>query len=138
MISLLISFFAFGQNTYTSSPEVPPPSTSLPNSDVNKIYDYPEKMPEFPDGLLVFREKFSKNIVLDKIKKQDGELALKCFVSFVVERDGSITDLKVAGKNEEFNKEVYKAIRSIKERWKPANHKGEIVRSRFKIPMTIQ
>lgn len=105
IISLLVSFFAFAQNTYTSSPEVPPPSNILPNSDVNKIYEYPEKMPEFPDGMLVFRERLSQNIVLDKIKKLEGESALRCFVSFVVERDGSITDVKVAGKNEDFNKE---------------------------------
>jgi len=55
----------------------------------------------------------------------------------VIERDGSMTDLKVTGSNEKFNAEVKKAVRSIKEKWMPGKIKGETVRSRYRIPLTI-
>jgi len=142
IISLLLSGIAFGQNT--NSPSPPPTTSKYPiynNSntsvDVLAIYENPDQMPDFPDGVLAFRTKFQNAIVLDSFRSENGENTLKGLISFVIERDGSMTDLKVTGSNEKFNAEVKKAVRSIKEKWMPGKIKGETVRSRYRIPLTI-
>ena len=136
-ISLLFNILIFGQ--VTSSPGPPPIEKEDKNApvDVTKIYEQPDEMPNFPDGILAFRTKFQNAIVLDSFRSENSENSLKGFISFVIERDGSMTDVKVTGSNEKFNTEVKKAVRSIKEKWKPGKIKGENVRSRFRIPLTI-
>nr|WP_260391327.1 energy transducer TonB [Riemerella anatipestifer] len=68
-----------------------------------------------------------------------GEEGLvKAMVTFVVERDGTITNVKAEGQNNMFNKEAEKAIKSVKGKWTPAKIKGEAVRSYFRIPVSIK
>ncbi|KAF5276597.1 hypothetical protein FQR65_LT16304 [Abscondita terminalis] len=67
----------------------------------------------------------------------EGEGTLKTTVTFVVERDGSLTDIKASGANSDFNREAERTIRSIKGKWKPGKLNGEPVRSRFKFPVTM-
>ena len=62
IISLLLSGIAFGQNT--NSPSPPPTTSKYPiynNSntsvDVLAVYENPDQMPDFPDGVLAFRTK---------------------------------------------------------------------------------
>ncbi|HEX7870610.1 MAG TPA: energy transducer TonB [Chryseobacterium sp.] len=137
IISFISNGIIFGQ--VTSSPAVPQIEKEDSNApvDVNKIYENPDQMPAFPEGILAFRTKFGKAIILDSVQPENGENDFKGMISFAIERDGSMTDLKVAGSNESFNAAVKKAVKSIKDKWKPAIYKGEIVRSRFRIPLTI-
>lgn len=137
IISFISNGIIFGQ--VTSSPAVPQIEKEDRNApvDVNKIYENPDQMPAFPEGILAFRTKFGKAIVLDSVRPENGENDFKGMISFAIERDGSMTDLKVTGSNESFNAAVKKAVRSIKDKWKPAIYKGEIVRSRFRIPLTM-
>lgn len=136
MISVSLGSFALGQ--VTSSP-LPPPVENQQNLliDVNKIYDNPDYMPAFPEGIMAFKTKFEKAIILDSVQPENADNALKGMISFTIERDGSMTDVQVKGVNENFNVAVKKAVRSIKDKWKPGKHKGEIVRSRFRIPLTM-
>lgn len=136
-ITILCGVLIFGQNT--SSPIAPSVDLKDKNTliDFNKVYEQPDEMPDFPEGILVFRTKFQNAIALDSFRSENGEGNLKGLITFVVERDGTMTDLKVTGSNEKFNAEVKKAVRSIKEKWKPGKIKGETVRSRYRIPLTI-
>lgn len=139
IICLSLNLFAFGQNTTDYSPAVPPPSTNIPDlkADVTKIYDKPDKMPEFPGGIAAFETKIREYADIANFKKSDGDNVFKSIISLTVERDGSITGVKATGVNEEFNKEVYRAARSIRTKWKSGQYKGENVRSKMQIPLTM-
>lgn len=138
IISLVFNGFIFGQ--VTTSPVPPPIEKEHKNvqADVNKVYEQPDEMPYFPEGILAFRTKFQNAIILDSFQSENGDSTLKGLISFVIERDGSMTDVKVTGSNEKFNAEVKKAVRSIKEKWKPGKIKGENVRTRYRIPLTMK
>ena len=58
--------------------------------------------------------------------------------TFVIERDGSITDVKASGPNSEFNAEAVKTIKGIRKKWTPAKVNGQAVRSRYRLPLTMQ
>ncbi|MNY64085.1 Gram-negative bacterial tonB protein [compost metagenome] len=59
-------------------------------------------------------------------------------MTFVVERDGSITDIKVNGKNSDFNSEAVRTVKSIKNKWAPAKINGQTVRYRYRLPLAMQ
>ncbi|WP_157844173.1 energy transducer TonB [Chryseobacterium sp. Leaf180] len=62
---------------------------------------------------------------------------MNCTLSFVVARDGLITDIKASGNNESFNKEAVYALSEIRKKFIPATINGEPVRYRFRIPLNI-
>jgi protein TonB len=45
---------------------------------------------------------------------EGGEGTIKATVTFIIERDGSITDIKVQGGNSDFNQEAIRTVKSIK------------------------
>lgn len=139
ILSLAMSIFAFGQNSYTSSPVPPPPSNYSPDvkANVTKIYDKPDKRPEFPGGVAAFERMITENTDRASFETEKGEKTFKSFITLTVERDGSMTGIKTTGAHEDFNTEVYRAARGIKTKWKPGKYKGEIVRSRVNIPFTM-
>lgn len=90
--------------------------------------------PEFPGGVEAFYKFISTNYKTPNVSK----LAGKVFVSFVIEKDGSLTDIKVIrdignGTGEE-------AIRVLKEspKWIPGEQNGKKVRVLFSIPIKIE
>jgi protein TonB len=90
-------------------------------------------MPEFPGGIPEFGKYISTNFVYPKVKGLQG----KVLVEFVVEKDGSLVDIKVLrdvgyGTGAE-------AIRLLKVSplWKPGMQNGRIVRVRFLLPINI-
>ncbi|NUY82611.1 energy transducer TonB [Flavobacterium sp. MAH-1] len=101
----------------------------------NNIYNAAgiEVKPEFPGGI----EKFYK-FVRDNYRTPEDAVGGRMIVSFVVEKDGSLTDIKVPrpagpGTAEE-------AIRMLKRspKWTPAEQNGKKVRCAFTLPITIQ
>ena len=59
-------------------------------------------------------------------------------MTFVVERDGTISNVKAVGANADFNRESEKVIKSIKGKWNPAKLGGQNVRSYFRFPISMQ
>ncbi|MCT2406867.1 energy transducer TonB [Chryseobacterium antibioticum] len=109
-----------------------------PKVDDNHIANKGELSAEaiFPGGLESFRNKV--------INKFDGSgfdgtgETMRTVVTFVVEKDGTISGIKADGKDAEFNKEAIRTIKSIGGTWKAAKNKqGETVRSYFKFPITM-
>jgi protein TonB len=93
-----------------------------------------EVKPDFPGGLDKFYKYVGNNY---KIPEEDG-LNGKVFVTFVVEKDGSLTDIKVIrdigyGTGKE-------AIRVLKNspRWNPGEQNGKRVRVQYSLPITIK
>ncbi|RZJ98705.1 MAG: hypothetical protein EOO46_24585 [Flavobacterium sp.] len=101
--------------------------------DSNQIYTAVEVKPDFPGGLQKFYDFVGKNYKVP----EDEDIKGKVFVQFVVERDGTLTDIKVIrdlgfGTGKE-------AIRVLKKspKWKPGIQNGRPVRVLYSLPISI-
>lgn len=129
--------------SYTPPPPPLPPSTGTKASTVEvkkvsttEVYDKVEQEAEFTGGgINGFRRKVSEEF--DSSVMDGDEGTLKAEITFVVERDGSITQVKATGSNIDFNREAERTIKSIKTKWKPAKVDGQPVRSRYRLPLTM-
>ena len=72
------------------------PVKAEPKPEVeNKVFDVVEQMPSFPGGPSALMQYLSSNIKYPVVAQENGVQG-RVVVSFVVERDGSITDVQVA------------------------------------------
>lgn len=94
-----------------------------------------EKVAVFPSGMTVLKKMIVENFRMRKIIS-NAEIET-CQINFVVDKEGSIVDVKASGSNESFNREAERAILKIKEKWIPGELNGEKVRCKFRIPLTI-
>ena len=132
-----------GVKTPTYSPPPPPPSTGKtatvevkPQVSETQVYTEVEQLAEFPGGINSFRSKVGNSFDTSVMDGDEG--TVKSEITFVVERDGSITDVKASGSNKYFNAEAIRTVKSIKNKWSPAKINGKSVRYRFRLPLTMQ
>jgi len=95
-----------------------------------------DKMPEFPGGMAKFYTYVGNNFNRPEL---DADRTLKVYVSFVIERDGSITDIMV--KNDPgygLGKEAIRVLKSLKTKWIPGVLNGKAVRTAYNLPITIK
>ena len=90
----------------------------------------------FHGGMEAFRAKVSENFDASSMSGDEG--LVNATVSFVVETDGTISNIKAKGSNADFNAEAERTIKKIKGKWQPAKVDGQWVRSYFKIPITMR
>jgi protein TonB len=97
-----------------------------------------EVQPDFPGGPAAFTKYCAKNFrTEDIINKLNQNLKGRVFVEFVVEKDGSLTDIKVI-RDLGFGTGA-EALRMLKNapRWKPGVQNGKTIRVRYSLPITL-
>ena len=122
---------------------IPPPVQAPPKAaaveskapSTTEVYESVDQEAEFPGSLNSFRNKIAENF--DNSAMEGGEGTLKATVTFIVERDGSISDVKASGSNSDFNSEAVRTVKSIRTKWVPAKINGQPVRQRFRLPLTM-
>lgn len=114
------------------------PTTDLPETIVkssNVIESNVDVEASYKGGIDAFRtvvgQRFNTSVL-------DEGVVLKSVVSFVVEVDGSISNIISSGENVAFNKEAERTVKSIKNKWTPAKLNGKYVRSYFRIPISMK
>ena len=85
-------------------------------------------------GLNGFRAKVAENFDSEAVQ---GEGMLTTTVKFVVETNGTVSQVKATGANPDFNREAERVVRSIKG-WKPAKKGGVNVRSYYSLPLKMK
>jgi protein TonB len=111
-------------------PTDPGPDNSVKGTDELSV------TAKFEGGIDAFRNKVMNKF--DVSAFQD-EASVSTTVTFIVERDGTISDIKTNGKDASFNAEAIRTIKAVKGKWVPGkNKKGESVRSYFKFPITMK
>jgi len=102
-----------------------------------KVYDVVEEMPSFPGGPAKLFEYLSQNIHYPLVAEENGVQG-RVIVTFVVERDGSITDVRVVKSvDPSLDAEAKRVIRSMP-RWKPGKQNGSAVRVKYTTPVTFR
>lgn len=95
-----------------------------------------DKMPEFPGGMTKFYTYVGNNFARPEL---DAEKILKVYVSFVIEKDGSITDIKVVNDpGYGMGKEAIRVLKSLRTKWIPGVLNGQPVRTAYNLPITVK
>jgi protein TonB len=95
-----------------------------------------ENQPEFPGGQAAMMKFLSENIKYPVIAQENG-IQGRVICNFVVERDGSITDVQDCGVDPSLDKEAVRVIQSMP-KWKPGMQRGKPVRVRFTLPVVFR
>ncbi|MBQ5466617.1 MAG: energy transducer TonB [Muribaculaceae bacterium] len=100
------------------------------------VYDVVEQMPEFPGGMPAMIEFLQTNLNYPKDAKKQN-VGGRILVMFVVEADGSISNVRVAKKV--FPSLDAEALRVVKAmpKWNPGKEKGKPVRVNFSLPIVF-
>lgn len=110
---------------------------TMKKGDDDKAFEHVEKMPVFPGGDMAMMEFLSKNIKYP-VEAQKKELQGRVVVSFVVEKDGSLSDVKVAKSvDPQLDEEALRVVKSMPN-WTPGMHNGKAVRVKYYVPISYQ
>ena len=94
-----------------------------------------DKMPEFPGGIKKFYNYVGNNFEKPDI---DDLSTFKVYVSFVIERDGSMTDIKVIkDPGYGLGKEAIRVLKSLKTKWSPGMIDSKPVRTSYTLPISV-
>ena len=108
-----------------------------PKVEETKVFDVVEEMPQFPGGSSALFEYLSKNIKYPVVAEENGVQG-RVVVTFVVERDGSITDVKVVKSvDPSLDKEAQRVVKSMPH-WIPGKQNGSAVRVKYTVPVTFR
>ena len=108
-----------------------PPPPPAPKPEVaTKVFDVVEEMPSFPGGQGALMQYLASNIKYPVVAQENGVQG-RVIVSFVVERDGSISDVKVARSvDPSLDREAQRVVKSMP-RWSPGKQNGSTVRVKY-------
>ena len=116
----------------------PPPPPPAPKPEVsNKVFDVVEEMPSFPGGQGALMSFLNSNIKYPVVAQENGVQG-RVIVGFVVERDGSITDVKVMRSvDPSLDREAQRVIKAMP-KWKPGKQNGSAVRVKYTVPVVFR
>jgi protein TonB len=105
----------------------------------NQVYDFVsiETPPSFPGGINKFYAYVGKNVKYPPMAAENN-IQGKVFLSFVVEKNGDLTDIQLAGKKLGGGTDE-EAMRVLKAspRWSPGIQNGKPVRVKYNIPISF-
>lgn len=103
----------------------------------NKVFDVVEQMPSFPGGNGALMQYLSDNIKYPVVAQENGVQG-RVVVSFVVEKDGSITDVKVVRSvDPSLDREATRVVKAMP-KWIPGKQNGSAVRVKYNVPVSFR
>lgn len=143
LIAVMFLFTAGSLNTLSSQDAQQKKVAPADNSTVfaakaaenDSVFAVVKTMPEFPGGFDAMAKYLVENIKYPEESRKNG-IQGTVFVSYVVEKDGSVTNVKIIrGIGLECDKEAQRVVKAMP-KWIPGkNDKGEVVRVQFNLPI---
>ena len=114
-----------------------PVSAAVTESNPNEIFTSVEQLPDFPGGMAGFGKYLGKALRYPAVASENGVQG-RVNVTFVVERDGSLTDIKPIGRTLGSGLEE-EAVRVLKNspKWTPGKQNGRAVRVQYTVPIVF-
>ncbi|MFK7948175.1 MAG: energy transducer TonB [Saprospiraceae bacterium] len=114
-----------------------------------KVFNVVEEMPRFPgcenmEGTNMEKKQCAdkkmleyiyKNLKIPKTVKENG-IECNCVVSFIIEKDGSISDIKVIRGVGIFSEEVVRLVENMPT-WRAGKHRNQNVRVKIILPVRV-
>ena len=108
-----------------------------PKEEETKVFDVVEQMPSFPGGDAELMKFLSTHIKYPVVAEENG-IQGRVIATFVVERDGSISDVKVIKSvDPSLDKEAIRVLKSMP-KWIPGKQNGSAVRVKYTVPVTFK
>ena len=108
-----------------------------PKEEETKVFDVVEQMPSFPGGDAELMKYLSTHIKYPVVAEENG-IQGRVIATFVVERDGSISDVKVIKSvDPSLDKEAIRVLKSMP-KWIPGKQNGSAVRVKYTVPVTFK
>lgn len=95
-----------------------------------------DKAADYPGGMNELRKEVSDLFYLGGVYSEIK--TIRTDVAFIVEKDGSITNVEAQGENFTFNRQAEIALYSVSRKFSPAVINGNPVRYRFRLPLTMK
>lgn len=114
------------------------PASQSMNKEMNVSYKT-EMMPEFPGGEQALFQFIAKNVKYPQVSLESGIMGT-CFVTFVVEADGRVTDIKIlrgVKNGADCDAEALRVVNQMPN-WKPGIQFGRAVRVQFNLPIKFK
>lgn len=107
------------------------------HEEENKVFDIVEQQPLFPGGPTALMKYLSENTKYPVVAQENGVQG-RVTVQFVVEKDGSISDVHVLrGVDPSLDKEAVRVVKSMP-RWTPGKQNGITVRVNYRVPVLFR
>ncbi len=105
--------------------------------DEKTIFVVVETMPEFPGGQAALFKYLNESVKYPVIA-QENNIQGRVIVQFVVEKDGSVTDVQVVRSvDPSLDKEAKRVISSMP-KWSPGKQRGKAVRVKYTVPVNFK
>ena len=131
--TVTIPFSPVTSNSYT-------PTATYSNdqtSPSDKVYDIVEQQPRFPGGPTAMMRFISENLKYPQ-NAIDAHIAGRVTVQFVVEKDGSVSNVEVlTGGDPMLDNEAIRLVKSMP-RWTPGKQYGMTVRTKYRVPVLFR
>ena len=102
-----------------------------------KVFTVVEQMPSFPGGDAALMSYLANNIHYPTVAAENGVQG-RVVVGFVVERDGSITDVRILrGVDPSLDREAMRVVKNMP-RWTPGKQNGSAVRVKYQVPVAFR
>ena len=102
-----------------------------------KIFTVVEQKPMYPGGDAALMGYLRDNIKYPTVAAENGVQG-RVVVGFVVERDGSITDVNILrGVDPSLDREAMRVVKSMP-RWNPGKQNGSAVRVKYQVPVSFR
>jgi protein TonB len=116
-------------------------NTTVPTTTKGSGYETTNNLdvlPKYPGGMDKFYEYVARKF--ERLEIDDsGDVTLNVIVSFVIETDGTLTDIKaLRGNNKEVEKEAIRLLKASKVKWEPGIKDGKPVRTLFMLPIKVK
>jgi periplasmic protein TonB len=122
------------QNTEVQEYVAPVRSDEEESAEEAQIFMVVESMPEYPGGESALYTFLGENIKYPQMAKESG-IQGRVFVTFVVERDGRVTDVRVLrGIGGGCDEEAIRVVQSMP-KWTPGKQRGKSVRVQYNLPV---
>ena len=106
-------------------------------SATDKVYEVCEQMPTFPGGDAALMKYLSENVKYPALAIKAQEQG-RVVVSFTVEKDGAISDVKVARSvTPSLDAEAVRVVKAMP-KWTPGKQGGQLVRVRYNVPVSFK
>ena len=106
-------------------------------ADTSQVFMVVEEGPEFPGGTMALLEYLAKTIKYPQ-NCRDEKIQGRVLVSFIVEKDGSMTGFEVVKSvHPDLDAEALKVLKAMPA-WKPGTQHGEKVRVKFTVPVNFR
>ena len=117
--------------------EIKPVVTEIEDEDVEEtIYVVVEEEPDFPGGMEALLKYLQENIQYPQLAKENN-ITGKVFVTFVVEKDGRVTQVKLLRDiGGGCGNEAMRVVKAMP-KWKPGKQQGRPVRTQFNLPVVF-